>query len=438
MPIYSRIRDFDQSVTVAVILCARQFGKSFLGLVLAIEDCLRYRDKCILIVGPTIKQTRDIVFPRVRQIARTAPKGLIKQLKSEDKFLIGDCELVIGGFDNRASSHQRGKSVQNIYIEEIVDSKPDDYSEVIRSDLAPALMHSDDGRITFLTTPPKIPDHPFLIDTVPGARMAQSLFVYTIDDNHQLTKQQYDRNIELAGGVDSIECQRELFCKTVRDTSLVCVPHYDDNKHVSDRIKVPSDVKWQVDIDWGGVVDKTAVLLHYYDPLLGKRVIWDEVAFENNTATGCIVKEAKKMEMAHNAHKPDRQIDSAGQILVDLVNEYGYEGAFPRKGKWNGMLKELDDSFYNDEIVIHPRCTFLRETLRSGVLTKNRKDFERTLTLGHCDAIAALMYGNLREKQQLKVVPVAQFPQNMFTPVATPPEMARNYVTPKKFGVYRR
>lgn len=433
LPIYDRIRDLNPDVIKAVILCARQFGKSFLGCVLAIEDCLAYRDRAILIVGPTIKQTRDIVFPRVRQIARTAPPGLIKELKSEDKFIIGECELIIGGFDNNASSSQRGKTLQNIYVEEIVDSKPDQYNDVMRSDLAPALMHSRDGRLIFLTTPPKIPDHPFLLDTVPEARLNNSLYVYTIDDNKELTPEQYDRNIELAGGINSIECQRELFCRVVRDTSLVAVPSYNDVGHVTDRITIPLDVKWMTDIDWGGVRDKTVALLHYWDPIINKRVFHDEVAFENNTPTSTIVREVLAMERANSAANVERAVDAAGQQLIDLKSSHNFTCAFPKKGKFDDMVKDLDNHFYSDKVLVNERCSFLRESLRSGVLVKSRNDFERTHSLGHCDAIAAAMYAVRREKSYMQTVAVSPFSQSQFSV----PEISTTYKQVKKFGVYR-
>lgn len=160
IPIYDGVRSLPPSVSEAVVLCARQFGKSHLEVILAVEDCLRYPNSCILIIGPTLKQTTQIVTPRLKEISRDAPPGLVTQSKSESKWIVGSSELVIGGMDINSSS-QRGKSVQNIYVEEIVDSKPDDYLESLRSDIGPALTHSKGGRILFITTPPKVPDHPF-------------------------------------------------------------------------------------------------------------------------------------------------------------------------------------------------------------------------------------------------------------------------------------
>ena len=71
-PIYHGVRGLPASVSEAVFLCARQFGKSHLGVILAAEDCIRFPDSCILIIGPDIKQTVGIVAPRLRAIAARA------------------------------------------------------------------------------------------------------------------------------------------------------------------------------------------------------------------------------------------------------------------------------------------------------------------------------------------------------------------------------
>ena len=137
LQIYDQIRNLPDDVDEAVILCARQYGKSHLGILCAIEDCLTYDDVCILIVGPTIKQTRNIVTPRLRRIAKDAPEGLIRPSKSEGKWFIGTSELVMGGMDQDSGS-ERGKTLQNCYIEEIVDSDADKYIDSLRSDIGPA------------------------------------------------------------------------------------------------------------------------------------------------------------------------------------------------------------------------------------------------------------------------------------------------------------
>lgn len=441
-PIYNGIRTLAKRVETVVILCARQFGKSHLGVILAIEDCLRHPNKCVLIMGPTMKQAREIVTPRIRDITRSAPPGLIKPSKSEGKWYIGDSELVIGGFDLNSSS-QRGKSVQTIYVEEIVDSNPDDYQESMRSDLGPALTHSDGGKMIFLTTPPKIPDHPFITDTMAQAELNDALYIFTIKDNHQLSPDQVAACIRRCGGEQTTDYRREYLCEIIRDASIVVVPDYDDIRHVS-RFEIPLHYKPHVTIDFGGVRDKTVALLHWYNFLDAKTEIWDERVFPPNTATATMVKSILEMERQVPIESV-RFADAPGQLQVDLIAG-GYQVAMPPKDDWQAGVNRMAVAFSTDGIRIHERCRFLRQSLKSGTFNKHRTDFGRTDTLGHCDALAALMYG-IRAQDVTNPYPRLQINRDRYhlpTPLepdvsladAVQPVVVGGF-RPKRFGSFR-
>ena len=393
-PIYEGIRSVASSAPVEeiVVLCARQFGKSHLGVILAVEDCIRYPDCCILIVGPTLKQAREIVTPRINKIRQDAPPGLIRPSKSEGKWYIGSSELVIGGFDQNSSS-QRGKTVQNIYIEEVVDSNPDDYIESLRSDLGPALTHSKGGKMIYLTTLPKIPDHPFIIDTMVRAELNGVLYSYTIDDNKQLSPEQYDACVRRAGGRSTVDFRREYLNEIVRDASIVVVPDFAAERHVK-ASHFPAAASAQTTIDWGGVRDYTVALLHWYDYVRNKLVIFDERWFPHNTPTSVIT--AAVLEMESKLPEGDikhvkRVADAPGQLMVDLT-QAGFSITAPPKDDWIAAVNNMAVHFSRDEIEIDPRCKLLVQTCNSGTFNKNRTDFERTQALGHCDALACLMY----------------------------------------------
>lgn len=388
VPIYDAVRSLPGEIDEAVLLCARQFGKSYLGVIFALEDCIRHPGKCVLVVGPTLKQAREIVSPRLRELASDAPAGLIRPLKSESKWEVGMSELVIGGFDVNSSS-QRGKTVQSIYVEEIVDSHPDHYIEAMRSDLGPALTRSQNGRMTFLTTLPKFPDHPFVIDTMVKAEYNNALYVYTIDDNTELTPAQYDACVRRSGGKNSVDFRREYMCELVRDPTILVVPDFNEKKHVSD-FEFMSDAHLHIGGDWGGVRDMTVLLLMSHDFVRDQIVIYDERVFPPNTPTSIIVETVRAME----AGRPcTRAIDMPGQLQVDLLQTHGYEAQMPPKDDWRSAINGMAVKFALDKIRIHKRCRFLIQSCRSGIFNKNKTDFERTSILGHCDALAALMYG---------------------------------------------
>lgn len=392
IPIYNQIRSLPDDIDEAVVLCARQFGKSHMGVVLAIEDCLRFDDKCILVIGPTLKQTREIVAPRLRRIAADAPGDLIRPSKSEGKWYIGSSELVIGGMDINSSA-QRGKTVQNVYIEEIVDSNPDDYLEALRSDIGPALTHSENGKIIYLTTLPKIPDHPFITETMAKAELNGSLYVYTIDDNKALSPAQYEACVRRAGGRHTDDFKREYLCQIVRDRSIVIVPDFNEELHVKD-FRLPSPINLEIYIDWGGVRDFTAAHLMGYDYLGAKDLVWDEIWWPHNTPTKKITDDLKDTWLRKYPNIKTICVDAQGQIQVDLSQTHNIQVTSPQKDDWEANINGAANRFTTNKVLIHPRCRLLIQTCRSGTFNKQRTDFARTITLGHMDAFASFMYGN--------------------------------------------
>lgn len=387
-----QIYDVVRTINIAgviVILCARQFGKSFLGTLMAVEDCLRYPGYTIPVVGPTIKQTVDIVHQAMRLIMRDAPPGLIKRSKSETRWYIGDSELVVGGFDTQTATRQRGKRALKIYVEEVVDSNPDQYRESIRSDLGPMLTHSPMPQMIFLTTPPRTPDHPFIVETMPEAKLNGSFFCYTIDDNKKLTPDQYEACVRRSGGRNSIEFRREYLCEIVRDTTIVVITDFDQRRHVGRR-QFESEQRYRVAIDWGGVRDLTVALLHTYDYTSDTDVILHEMVFPANTDTEKIVNALRKWEEHFNIEA--KIADVPGQLHVDLTAK-GYSVQAPMKQDWQAGINYMNTRFSLDKIVISPDCPFLLQSVESGTFNKSKTDFERTLALGHCDGLAALMYG---------------------------------------------
>ena len=387
--IYDIIRELPRHVQTIVVLCARQFGKSVMGTVLYTEDCLNYPGSTVLVVGPTIKQTRAIVNPRMRTLMRDAPDGMIRFIKSEDRYEIGESELVLGGFDINNSSRQRGKTLLKIYIEEIVDSDPDAYLDFLRSDLGPALTHSKNAQIVFLTTPPKIPDHPFLLDTVVEAQRDDSFFRFTIDDNEALSDEQKAAAIRRAGGEHSVEARRELWCEIVRDTSIVVIPDFSKDKHVN-RFPIPHRTRWHITIDWGGVRDFTCALLHTYDFFNNRYLILEEKVWQANTPTSEILEGIQPWIDAHGI--TEIHADVPGQLQVDLVEHCDFSLKLPPKDDWKAAVNNMAVYFSLGQIWISPDCTYLILCCNSGTFNKQKTDFARTNVLGHCDGLAALMY----------------------------------------------
>jgi len=251
------------------------------------------------------------------------------------------------------------------------------------------LTHSKGGKMIFLTTLPRIPDHPFIVDTMAKAEMNDVLFSFTIDDNQQLSQEQYDACVRRAGGKHTIDFRREYLNEIVRDPSIVALPEFNSKVHVGP-ITIPPFCHYWVTGDWGGTQDMTVVLLMTHDFLVDVDYVLAEGYWPPNTEIKKILPTLQGWE---EKHPRARFLDCPGAIQIELCNEYGYQITAPIKDDWQANINLLNVRFAENKIRIDPSCRLLIQTCQSGILTKNRKDFEQTQALGHCDAIAALIYG---------------------------------------------
>lgn len=395
MKVYTSLRALPRTTREAVVLISRRWGKSYLGVVMALEDCLQNPGKQVFIVGPDLKQTKRIITPLMKIITQDAPKGLIKQTKSDLTWRVGESTLLIGAFDTALESF-RGLEAFSIYLEETGLANVEEFGYTMKSVLRPTLMHTQ-GRMTHLTTPPKEENHPFVFETMPAAKINDALFIYTIEDNPLLSKEDIEAEIRAAGGRESEHCKRELFCQIVQNRERLLTPEFDESLHVVE-MERPKYAFYLTSIDFGGSMDPHATLLMYFDFERNRTCFYDEVWLPINTDTDTIIGEAKKMEEKHAVKwlkgQPERRIDAPDQLLLD-INRTGYSCSKPMKGKDSveDGLQAMRVAFIKNQIEIHPRCKVLIETFKYGMWDRNRKDFQRTEALGHCDAIAAASYG---------------------------------------------
>ncbi len=455
-PVWEALKRIPPGIVEFVVLCARQFGKSTIGVLRALSQAIKHRDCCILIMGPDINQTKDIVLPKMRFLTQTAPEGLIVQSRAENRFRIFHdldrtatdySEIVIGGM-NKNSSSQRGKTVQEILVEEIADLAEDDFMQSMEQDLGPALTHSKGGKIVYLTTLPPVPDHPFITDTMVKAELNHAIKIFTIDDNKALTQEQYDACVERSGGKDTVAFQREYLCIVVRDRNKVVLPDWIQAKNVG-AVFLPDYLFMHTTIDWGGVRDKTCAVLHYYDYLRDEDVFWDERVFEPNTPSTVIVDEVKLMELeflkVRESHKIEsRFIDAPHQfVYVDLIRPpYDFTAAIPNKLDWIAGINVLNNRFKTGKAIIHSRCKFLILSARSGMFNDKKTDLARSQALGHCDGIMAMSYAlRMRATQDpypFSAMRSGQYPLQNSSQTALVQSSSELAVVPKAFGKFRR
>jgi len=427
--IYDTVRNLPPGVREFVVLCSRRWGKSYLLIVLALENCLRKARSRERIIGPDIKQTTQIVVPLLNKIISDAPTGLIRRTKSEHKWIVGDSELILGGFDTANIESHRGSESENIWIEEGGSSNSDNYIYGMRDVLKPQLLHTK-GLMGHFTTPPKLMSHEFVINTIPKAKLNNAFFTFTIFDNPILDEEQLEMAVKDCGGKHTKAFRREYLCELIKDDEILVVPEFDAKRHVMS-FEIPYYAYFQTFIDFGGVRDKTVAYFVAYDFARAKKLLIDEREFGPNTPTEIITASVRQMELSHTTETVVRKVDAPGQLFVDLLAS-DFHVSTVQKEDWEANINQLKIAFVNNEWEVHERCKFAILTLESATFNKNKTDFDRTEALGHCDGIAALMYANRdinkRNPHPITTVKSSQFKRPDDTPKFTPP---------KKFGTFK-
>jgi hypothetical protein len=373
----------------ALILCSRQWGKSYFVCVLAVMFCLRNPFSLVRIAAPTLKQATDIVADTLESITRDAPPNIVRRMSSAYRWYIGRSTLRLGVLEKAHVDTLRGSICHLAICEEGGFVTSDDYEYAVKSVLGPQLLHTK-GRLIHVTTPSENPEHYIHTSVMPRMQDTGFFFRHNIYSNPRLTQDQIDAARTLAGGEDSIAWKREYLVEILRDASSVCVPEFNETEHVFE-VSLPEHYFATMSMDVGGVRDKTVALILVYDFLNNRILVVDERSFDANTSSDRIIAEVREMEKGHTVTQ--RITDAPGQLLVDFMNKHNYNSLAPLKDDFHAGINAVRLMFRQNKIVVLPKCRFLIATLRGAVFNKARTDFNRTEYLGHMDALAALIYG---------------------------------------------
>jgi hypothetical protein len=250
-----------------------------------------------------------------------------------------------------------------------------------------------------------------------------------------------DNIFEIAANTKTILSEaflREYLAQIIRSITLMIVPSYDPRQHVLS-FRPPVECFWEITIDWGGVRDKTVALLHTHDFGHDTDLIADELVWAANTPTSEIVKDLKSWEAQYPIS--NRWADVPGQLQVDLANQFEYDVHLPQKSDWNATVNNMSVRFAQNKIKIHPKCAFLQKSLRAGMFNKTKTDFERSAELGHCDALAALMYAirSQNKENPYEIKHTSSMRDNVFIPVKNNNELEEvaKAFAPKRFGGFK-
>lgn len=376
-------------VEEVLFLCARQWGKSFYNCVTALEFAIRNPNSIVRIAAPTLKQAQEIVETNLAPICLTAPKDFVKRTKSEYRWnLANGSSIRLGALERANVDSLRGGNAKLIIAEEGGFVNSDDYVYAITSAIGPQLLRSG-GQFIHVTTPSDDPDHYIHTEVLPKCELSGALIRQNIYSNTALTPAAIEQAARLCGGVESDAFKREYLVEIVRSQDSLILPEFSKVRDVADLEAHPKHYT-VTSIDFGGVLDPTAVLIVQYAFKENQLHVLKELEFPPNTNTEKIVEKVRELEQGIRID--GRWADNSGQGLFDLRELHDFNVNLPAKQDKKANVNALRVAFANGEIRIDSSCQKLIASLNAGRWDKPKKDFMRTKALGHCDTIDALLY----------------------------------------------
>lgn len=395
---------------IFVLDCSRRWGKSALLLKRALEFGATQKGWRMIYVGPEYKELQKIIDIIMPMLVIDCPPGLLGKEHGPDwsrseltyHFANTGSRLEIIGLDKNPNG-ARGPAVDYCFGDEMAFLKSLEYT--LRSILSPQLLGRDHARFEFASTPPVSPSHYWTSELVKQAKREDAHETRTIEHADQYRVEDIEDEIHNAGGRRHTTCLRELFCEHVADQNLAIVPEFREKE--KDIVKAWPAPKWRdcytvMDPGWH---DHTAVLFGYVDFENAKWVIEDEISgpklHSKEIAAAVKLKEHqlwnKVQCVGSNGRLRNQPLfrwsDRDKHLVEQLAREHELLFHFTRKTDLDQHINALRVAIDDGKIIIHPRCTRLRNDLRNGVWKNDtRKIFAHADDASHFDTVAALMY----------------------------------------------
>lgn len=401
---------------------ARQFGKSYWLVVVAISMCLQKKRARVKYATAFLTDLEEFILPAFETILEDCPEELRPRwLSHKSKFVFKNgSEIKLVGLDRKPNG-LRGNVPDLIILDEAGFMSRLDY--IYRSVIIPATTHRPDCRILAFSTPPDTPAHEFL-DYVQKAEYEGGYLKLTIYDNPMVDTTTIARLMKESGGADSTTWRREYLCEHITDANLAIISDWKEN-FVQE---VPRDEFYPfyhkyVNMDLG-VHDQTAATFGYWDFTKAKYIIEDEFAASgpslNTNVIQAMVKckelnlwTDKSFKFEDDEKPSDQEIDAVTKLwseneprphlrvsdnnnpllLQDLSIIHKIHFIPTDKGRLSEMVNATKLLVRDEGLIVHPRCKQTKGSLKYGVWDKHRREFAKSKVYGHFDALAAIIYG---------------------------------------------
>jgi hypothetical protein len=412
VPIYNKIREIliskDVDTNSYVIDCSRQFGKSFIMFLIAVEECLRHPKRTVVYVGPLKSQVNEIIDGNTFAVVfNSCPDNLIPKHDGSNLEFPNGSRIRLAGTDNRNYLNLRGGAAHLILLDEAAFMS--DLEVGVLPTVEP-MLKTTGGKLIFASTPPENLDHDY-IDILRDHEEAGLISTYTIWDDKSVTDKEIEAIISRCKGKDSTKFKREYECKRVAESSVQVIPELTQEICASillskqEYLKIQEDPLtqyWQKYIiaDWGGR-DLTAILFAHYNYRQKMVYLDDHLSLVGQDLSSARIAEAIKSKTMliwpeASYRKGLVHICDSNNILIqsDMINVHGLNFISTTKEKLKSqMVQKVRDWIYDDRLRVSPNAEFALKSAASAHWAKGDKDsFAKSKIFGHYDHLAALVY----------------------------------------------
>ena len=397
---------------IHVLNIARQCGKSFFLVNLFDRMARRVPRARLKYAAETAKQVRAIIRPHFQHQLVTCPRDLrpvFNSMDGEFRYPNGST-ITLAGCDTEDDANKLlGQHAHACAVDEAGSIKILNY--VVKTIFLPQTINTR-GRIVILSTPAKTADHPFK-EYCDLAEARGTLIERDIYCNPRLTPAEIAELMELSGGEDSTEWQREYLVRHVTDQDLHIIKAASPRrlKEITLVIDPKNPLVYRPDFfdpytvgDIGWAPDATGLLWGFWDYEKRLLVIENEW-FMRRMTTAVLAEVVERVEKELYGH-PDnvfqRWLDCEERLQHDLSNLHSLNVARTENDDPETYVNRVSlmVAGLKGGMRIHPRCKQLLEQLRVGVWGKSaldgkkgrKKSFARSAKHGHYDLLSALVY----------------------------------------------
>lgn len=372
--------------------CSRRLGKTYW----VVTECIRVarsKDRSrVKIATAFLTDLEEFVKPAFDSVLEDCPAELRpKWSESKKKFIFSNgSEIQLIGLDRKPNGGRGNYCDLYVFDEAAFISN---VSYIYSSVVVPMTMYRPGARVIMISTPPKSPDHDFK-DFCDKAKLEKAYVELDIYKNPMVTPEMIEEYKKEC--LTITDWEREYLCKFVNDQTLAIVPEFRNYNYTRGAKDEHYDLYHKYVAMDLGVRDLNVTLFAYYDFLRAKLVIEREHKISGpEMTTPRLHSELSKIETElWDSKTPYKRVADNNNplLLLDLGSIHNMFFHSTSKDDLHAMVNQMRVWFNTKRIEIDPSCELLIMSLESALWNEKRSEFARSKTLGHYDAVAALMY----------------------------------------------